>query len=261
MNGKWLPELWYYRELFYFLIWRDIKIRYKQTLLGAAWAVIQPFATMIVFTIFFGKLAKIPSDGIPYPIFSYSALLPWIYFSGALTNAGNSLVTNTNLITKVYFPRAIIPASSALSGLVDFAIASVLLFAMMLYYQIPLTWELLLWPVFIFPLVALAITGGMFLAALNVKYRDIKYAIPFGIQLFLFITPVIYPTSFIPEKYRFLLSFNPLTGIIENCRATLVPTRQIDWHAFWVSTLIIGFICVLGSIYFNRAERKFADII
>ena len=261
MKFQWLKEYIDYRELFFFLVWRDIKIRYKQTILGASWAVIQPFFTMVVFTLFFGKLAKMPSDGIPYPIFSYSALLPWIYFSGALANAGNSLISNVNLITKIYFPRAIIPASAALSGLVDFAIAFLLLLGMMVYYQIAPTWELLLWPVLLIPLVVLAVSGGMILAALNVNYRDIKYAIPFGIQICLFITPVIYPTSIIPEKYQFLLALNPLTGIIENCRSALIPTRQIDWHAFGISTGIIGLIFIFGIFYFKKTERTFADII
>ncbi len=261
MKLLWLQEYIEYRELFFFLIWRDIKVRYKQTLLGASWAIIQPFFTMIVFTLLFGKLANMPSDGIPYPIFSYSALLPWIYFSGALTNAGNSLISNVQLISKIYFPRAIIPASSALSGLVDFAIASVLLLGMMMYYGIPLTWKLLLWPIFLLPLIVLAVSGGMILAALNVNFRDIKYAIPFVIQLGLFITPVIYPTSIVPEKYQFLLVLNPLTGIIENCRATLIPTKQIDWYAFGISTGLITLIFVIGILYFKKTERTFADVI
>ncbi len=261
MKFDWIREYIDYRELFFFLVWRDIKIRYKQTILGASWAVIQPFFTMIVFTLLFGKLAKMPSDGIPYPLFSYSALLPWMYFSGALSNAGNSLISNVNLITKIYFPRAIIPASAALSGLVDLAIASVLLVGMMVYYQITPTWKIFLWPVFLLPLVILAMSGGMILAALNVNFRDIKYAIPFGIQLCLFITPVIYPTSIVPEQYQFLLALNPLTGIIENCRATLIPTRSIDWHAFGISTCMIGLIFVIGILYFKRTERTFADII
>lgn len=261
MKSEWLREFWRYRELFYFLVWRDVKVRYKQTILGAAWAIIQPFFTMIVFTLFFNKLAKMPSDGIPYPIFSYSALLPWTYFSGALTNAGNSLVGNSNLITKVYFPRAIIPASSALSGLVDFGIASVLLLGMMGYYRVQPSWELLLWPVFLLPLMVLAVGGGMILAALNVTYRDVKYAMPFGIQLWLFVTPIIYPTSIIPERFRVLIAFNPLSGIIENCRASLLPTRGVDWQLFGISTTVILLIFVLGATYFSKTERTFADII
>ena len=193
LENEWLKEFWSYRELFYFFVWRDVKVRYKQTLLGALWAILQPFFTMIVFTLFFGKLAKMPSDGIPYPIFSYSALLPWTYFSGALRNAGNSMVSNSTLITKVYFPRVTIPTASVLSGLVDFAIASLVLLGMIGYYRIHLTYEILLWPVLIIPLIMVALGVGMILAAINAKYRDIRYAVPFIIQIWLFITPVIYP--------------------------------------------------------------------
>ena len=261
MKNEWIREFWHYRELFYFLVWRDVKIRYKQTLLGATWAIIQPFFTMIVFTLFFGKLAKMPSDGIPYPIFSYSALLPWTYFSVSLTNAGNSLVGNANLLTKVYFPRVALPVSSALSGLVDFGLASVILLGMMVYYHIPPSWGLLLWPVFIIPLVMFVLGAGMILAALNVYYRDIKYAIPFGIQLWLFVTPVIYPTSIIPERFRVLLAFNPLSGIIEAFRAALLPTRSVDWQSLGISVAITLLIFTLGAMYFRKTERTFADII
>lgn len=261
MKTEWLQEFWRYRELFFFMAWRDVKIRYKQTVLGASWAVIQPFFTMIVFTLFFGRLAKMPSDGIPYPIFSYSALLPWTYFSGALSLAGNSLVGNANLITKVYFPRVTIPASAVLSGLVDFAIAFVVLLGMMAYYHIQLSWGLLLWPVIVIPLVLLALGVGMIFASLNVKYRDIKYAIPFGIQLWLFLTPIIYPTSIIPERFRFLAAMNPLTGLIEAFRASMLPTRQVDWHLLGISVVVILFIFVLGAVYFRKTERTFADIV
>lgn len=258
---KSLFEYWRYRELFFFLVWRDIKVRYKQTALGAAWAIIQPFFTMLIFTLFFGKLAKMPSDGIPYPIFSYSALLPWTFFSGALNLAGNSLVNNVNLITKVYFPRAVIPASSVLSGLVDFFIASIVLIGMMVYYHMPITWSMLLWIVFVIPLVFLALGVGMILSAINVKYRDIKYTLPFIIQLWLFITPIIYPTSIIPEKFRFLAALNPLTGLIEAFRGALFATRDIDWSLFGISVATTLVIFVAGFIYFRRAERFYADII
>ena len=256
-----IQELYKYRELFFFLVWRDVKVRYKQTLLGAAWAVIQPFFTMIVFTLFFGKLAKMPSDGIPYPIFSYSALLPWTYFSGALTNASNSLVMNKNLITKVYFPRVTIPSAAALSGLVDFSIASLILLAMMVYYKIQPSWELLLWPFLIVPLVLLVIGISMFLSALNVRYRDIKHVIPFIVQLWLFITPVIYPTSIIPERFRFLIALNPMVGIIEAFRASLLPARQVDWQLLWLSIASSIIIFVVGLTFFQKAEKEFADII
>jgi lipopolysaccharide transport system permease protein len=261
MRGEWLQEFWRYRELFYFLVWRDVKIRYKQTVLGAAWAIIQPFFIMIIFTLFFGRLAKMPSDGIPYPVFSYSALVPWTYFAGALALAGNSLVGNANLITKVYFPKVTIPASAVLSGLVDFAIASVVLLGMMVYYRIQLSWGLLLWPVLVVPLVLLALGVGMFLAALNVKYRDVKYTIPFIVQLWLFLSPIIYPTSIIPERFRTLIALNPISGIIEAFRASLLPTRQVDWQLLSVSVAVTLFIFTLGALYFMKTERNFADVV
>lgn len=256
-----LRELFEYRELFFFLVWRDIKVRYKQTVLGAAWAVIQPFFLMVVFTLFFGKLAKMPSDGIPYPIFSYSALVPWTYFSVALSLSGNSLVGNANLLTKVYFPRMALPASSVLAGAVDFVIASTVLIAMMAYYGVALSWELILWPVLLLPLMMLTLGVGMILAALNVKYRDVKYAIPFALQLWLFVTPIIYPTSIVPERMRFLIGLNPLTGIIEAFRASLLPTRYIDWELLLLSMGITLIIFVFGALYFYRTERYFADLI
>jgi len=261
MKAEPMREIWRYRELFYFFVWRDIKVRYKQTVLGAAWAVIQPLFTMIVFTLLFRRLANMPSDGIPYPIFSYSALLPWTYFAAAISNAGNSLVQNKDLITKVYFPRATVPAASALSGLVDFGIASGVLLVLMLYYQVPPSWGLLLWPVLIVPLVALALGVGMIFAAVNVKYRDIKYALPFVIHLWLFLTPIIYPTSIVPERFRFLIALNPLTGIIEAFRASLLPTRQVDWGLLGLSVTITAALLALGITYFRKTERAFADII
>jgi len=261
MTKIFIQELWNYRELFYFLLWRDIKVRYKQTILGAAWAIIQPFFTMLVFTLFFGKLAKMPSDGIPYPIFSYCALLPWTYFSGAISQASNSIVTNKNLITKVYFPRIIIPSSSALSGLVDFSIASLVLFGMMAFYKIQPSWELFLWPLLIVPLVLLVVGVATFLASLNVRYRDIKHVIPFIVQLWLFLTPVIYPTSIIPNQFRILIALNPMVGIIEAFRACLLPARQVDWQLLGLSIASSLLIFILGLAYFKNAEKEFADIL
>lgn len=258
---QWVQELWHYRELLWFLVGRDIKVRYKQTVLGALWAIIQPFFTMIVFTLFFGKLAKMPSDGVPYPIFSYSALLPWTYFSTALANSGNSLIGSSNLLTKVYFPRITVPASSVLSGLVDFGIASVILLFMMIYYKIQPSFELILWPVLIIPIVLLSLGVGAIFAALNVSYRDIRYAIPFFIQLLLYITPVIYPSSIIPEQFRTLLALNPLVGIIDAFRACLFPSKEIDWQALGISSLVTLFIFVFGLLYFRKFERNFADIV
>lgn len=256
-----LREFYRSRELLYFLVWRDVKIRYKQTLLGVAWAVLQPLMTMVVFTIFFGRLAKIPTDGIPYPVFSYTALLPWTFFAAALTNAGNSLVTNTDLLTKVYFPRAIIPASTVIAGLLDLAIASVLLLALLPYYGIYPDATILVFPLAILLLVILALGAGMFLAAINVAYRDVKYALPFAVQLLLFLTPVIYPTTIIPERFRPLMLANPLSGIIDTCRASLLPGRAIDWGHFGLSALITCVVFVLGATYFHRVQRRFADII
>ncbi len=261
MLKAWLKEFWDYRELFFFLVWRDVKIRYKQTFLGASWAVIQPFFTMIIFTLFFGRMAKMPSDGIPYPIFSYSALLPWTYFSTSVTLSGNSLVAGANLIRRVYFPRVALPGSSVLSGLVDFGIASIVLIAMMFYYDIAFSWGLLLWPVLIIPLMLLALGMGMILSSLNVKYRDVKHAIPFLIQSLLFITPIIYPTSIASERVRRLLSFNPLTGLIEAFRASMLPTRSVDWALLGQSVGITLIIFIVGAVYFRKTEREFADII
>jgi lipopolysaccharide transport system permease protein len=256
-----IRELWTYRELAYFLAWRDIKVRYKQTVLGVLWALIQPLFTMVVFTLLFGQLAKIPTDGIPGPIFYFSALVPWTYLSGTVTNAGMSLVSNSNLLTKIYFPRIILPAAVALSNLVDFFIASALFVAFMVYYQVPVGWNFLLWPALVILLVLLSLGLGLFLAALNVKYRDFRYAIPFAIQLLMFATPIIYPASMIPEKFRWLIALNPLTGVIEAFRYALVPSRAMDWGLLWFSAVVTVVLFVAGVTYFNRAERAFADIV
>ena len=261
IKSEWLLELWRYRELFFFLVWRNVKVRYKQAVLGASWAIIQPFFTMLVFTLFFGKLAKMPSDGVPYPIFSYSALLPWTYFSQSLTQTGNSLVASSNLITKIYFPRMIIPASYALSGLVDLGLASIILFGMMLYYNLPLSWELLFLPLLVIPLVLLVLGVGMIFSSLNVKYRDIRHALPFIVQIWLFLTPVIYPTSMIPERFRTLIALNPTVGLIEGFRACLLPTRHLDWQILSISVIMTLVVFAVGVTYFKKSERQFADII
>ena len=261
IKSEWLLELWRYRELFFFLVWRNVKVRYKQTVLGASWAIIQPFFTMVVFTLFFGKLAKMPSDGVPYPIFSYSALLPWTYFSQSLSQTGNSLVASKNLITKIYFPRIIIPASYVLSGLVDLGLASIILFGMMLYYHLPLSWELLFLPLLVVPLLLLVLGVGMIFSSLNVKYRDIRHTLPFVIQIWLFLTPVIYPTSMIPERFRTLIALNPTVGLIEAFRACLLPTRDLDWQLLSISIIVTLVTFAVGMIYFKRTEREFADII
>jgi homopolymeric O-antigen transport system permease protein len=256
-----LRDLWHYRELLYFLTWRDIKVRYKQTLIGAAWAILQPFLTMIVFTVFFGKIAKLPSEGIPYPIFSYSGLLLWIYFSSAVSNSGNSLVGSSNLITKVYFPRLIIPLSSALAAIIDYFIALCILVLMMFFYGLFPNSLIVLLP-FILLLAFISATGlGLWLSALNVKYRDVRYAIPFFIQLLLFATPVIYPATVLPEKFRWLLALNPISGIIDAHRACILGYKPVDWSSLGISTAVGLFIFITGLFYFRRTERFFADII
>jgi len=216
---------------------------------------------MVIFTLLFGKLGNMPSDGIPYPLFYFSALLPWTYFSATLTNSGNSLVANANLLTKVYFPRVILPTSAAFGGLVDFAIGCVLLVGMMVHYRVAPTWELLLWFPLVALLFALALGVSMILAALNVKYRDVKYTLPFLIQFWLFATPVIYPASIIPERYRLLAALNPLTGVIDAFRASLVPVEHVDWELLAVSSAITLAILVIAAAYFRKTERTLADIV
>ena len=256
-----LKDLWTYRELLYFLMWRDIKVRYKQTVLGAAWAIIQPFVAMLLFTLFFGKLAGIPSDGIPYPIFAYTGLLPWMFFSNAVTNSGNSLVGSANLITKVYFPRMIIPGAAVGAGLVDFAIAFLILIALMIYYGVAITWSILMLPVLVTLTTLLALGVGMWASALNVKYRDIRYALPFLIQLWMFASPVIYPASLMPQKWRWVLWLNPLTGIIEGFRSSVFGANKFDWSALGLSTAITFAVLVYSGYNFRRMERVFADIV
>lgn len=255
-----LRDLWAFRELLYFLTWRDVKVRYKQTGLGIAWAILQPVLTMLIFTIFFGRLAGVPSDNIPYPIFAYAGLLPWTFFANAISNSGNSLVGSANLITKVYFPRIIIPGAAVAAGLVDFAIALVILIVLMVFYGIGLTWNILMFPVAVGLTTLLALGVGMWLSALNVKYRDIKFALPFLIQLWMFVSPVIYPSSFLPEKFRWLLSLNPLTGIIETYRSSLFG-RPFNWTALAISTAVTLAALIYSSYTFRRMEKSFADIV
>lgn len=257
-----LRDLWAYRELLCFLTWRDVKVRYKQTLLGAAWAIIQPLFQMIVFTLFFGKLAGLEhkTGGIAYPIFAYAGLLPWTFFSNAITNSGNSLVGSANLITKVYFPRMIIPAAAVGAGLVDFAIAFVILAGLMIYYGVAISVGLLMLPVLVLLTTLLAIGVGMWFSALNVKYRDIRYALPFAIQLWMFVSPIIYPPTLVPEQYRWLLSLNPMTGIIEGYRASLLGS-EFNWPALGISAALTIGILVYSAYHFRRMERTFADVV
>jgi lipopolysaccharide transport system permease protein len=261
MTNTWLSEIWKYRELFYFFVWRDIKVKYKQSLIGIGWAVIQPLFTMIVFTLFFGRLAEVPSEGYPYPVFSYAALLPWTFFSGAIMMAGSSLVSNAGMLNKVYFPRVTLPISSVLSGVLDFAIASLLLLFLLWFYEVPPTWRLLLMAPLLAALVALASGVGMFVAAVHVRYRDVKYALPFLVQIWMFMTPVIYPVSMIPEQYRPYLALNPLAGIIDAFRASVLPTKVLDLPLLGMSLAATVVVFVGGALYFRRTERWFADVI
>lgn len=256
-----LSELWKYRELLYFLTWRDIKVRYKQTAIGAAWAVIQPFFAMVVFSIFFGQLAKIPSDGIPYPIFAYCALLPWQLFAHALNESSNSLVANQGLITKVYFPRLVIPVAPVLAGLVDFGIAFLVLIGMMLYYGIMPTFAVLTIPLFLILAVATALSVGLWLSALNVEYRDVRYTIPFLTQFWLFATPVAYPSSLVPESWRALYGLNPMAGVVEGFRWALLGKAEGPGILLVVSIVVVIILFVGGLYYFRRMEKTFADVV
>jgi lipopolysaccharide transport system permease protein len=256
-----LKELWEYRELLYFLVWRDVKVRYKQTVLGAAWAIIQPFFTMVVFSIFFGHLAKIPSDGIPYPIFAYCGLLPWQLFAHAMTESGNSLVSNQSLITKVYFPRLVIPLSAVLAGLVDFAVAFMVLLAMMAYYGMAPTMAVVSLPLFILLAIATALAVGLWLSALNVQYRDVRYTIPFLTQFWLFATPIAYPSSLVPEGWRVLYGLNPMAGVVEGFRWALLGTKNAPGPMLAVSVAVVVALLVGGLYYFRRMEKTFADVV
>ena len=255
-----LKELWAFRELLYFLTWRDVKVRYKQTELGIAWAIIQPFFTMVVFTLFFGRLAGVPSDNIPYPLFAYAGLLAWTFFANAITNSGNSLVASANLITKVYFPRMIIPGAAVAAGLVDLLIAVVILILLMIYYGMSASWSILLFPMMVMLTTLLALGTGLWLSALNVKYRDVRFALPFMIQLWMFVSPVIYPASFLPERFRWLLWLNPMTGIIEGYRSALFAL-PLNWIALSISTIFTLALLMYSSYAFRRMERSFADIV
>ncbi|MCM3874399.1 MAG: ABC transporter permease [Pyrinomonadaceae bacterium] len=256
-----LGELWAYRELLYFLIWRDIKVRYKQTALGAAWAIIQPFSTMVVFSLFFGKLAKMPSDGIPYPIFSYAALVPWTFFASGLTQSSNSLVGSSNLITKVYFPRLVIPLATVLSGVVDFVLALVVLIGMMFYYRMVPTINILWLPVFLLLALITSLGVGLWLSSLNVKYRDVRYIVPFITQFWLFATPIAYPSSLLAEPWRTLYGLNPMVGVVDGFRWALLGTKSFPGPIVLVSAGVAILILVSGAFYFRRMEKTFADIV
>ena len=256
-----LGELWEYRELFYFLIWRDIKVRYKQTVLGATWAIIQPFFTMVVFSLFFGKLAKMPSDGIPYPIFAYAALVPWTFFAYGLNQSSNSLVGNANLIKKVYFPRLVVPISSVIGGVVDFVLAFVVLLGMMLFYGIFPTVNILWLPFLLLLAFATALGVGLWLSALNVQFRDVRYTVPFLTQFWLFATPIAYPSSLLSEPWRTVYGINPMVGVVEGFRWALLGTDTAPGLIIVISTLAAVITLTTGAFYFRRMEKTFADIV
>ncbi len=255
-----LKEIWLYRELLFFLAWRDIKIRYQQTVLGFAWAILQPFLTMVVFSIFFGALAKIPSDGIPYPIFNYAGLLPWLFFENSISVSTSSLVTNSNMVTKVYFPRLFIPISSVLSGLVDFGISFLVLLAMMLFYKVQPTIGVLYLPLFLLLAFITAMGVSLWMSALNVKYRDIRYIVPFLARFWFFATPIAYSSTMLEEPWRTLYGLNPMVGVVEGFRWALLGTNPPQSMIF-LSIAISVVIFVTGLLYFNRTEKTFADVI
>ena len=256
-----LSELWEYRELLYFLIWRDIKVRYKQTALGASWAIIQPFMTMVVFSLFFGHLGKMPSDGLPYPIFTFAALVPWAFFANGLNQSSNSLVGSSNLITKVYFPRLIVPLASVFSGIVDFLIAFGVLLGMMLYYGLVPTLNILWLPLYVLLALVTSLGVGLWLSALNVEYRDVRYIIPFITQFWLFATPIAYPSSLLPEPWRTIYGLNPMVGVVEGFRWALLRTNSAPGPIVAVSASAAVLILVSGAFYFRRMEKTFADIV
>jgi lipopolysaccharide transport system permease protein len=254
-------ELWFYRELLFFFVWRDLKVRYKQTTLGALWAVLQPFLSMILFSLVFGSYAKLPSNGLPYTIFSFTALLPWQLFSRALTDSSQSLVTNQHIIGKIYFPRIFLPLSMILSGLVDFGISLVVLVGMMVFYHINPGWNLLYAPLFLIMLVITAAAVGLWLSVLNAKFRDVKYAIPFLVQLWLYATPVAYSTSLVPENLRLFYGLNPMVGVVEGFRWAFLGQQAQYGSMIGVSFLIVILLLITGLIYFQRMEKIIADIV
>lgn len=256
-----LKELWEYRELLYFLTWRDIKVRYKQTVLGASWAIIQPFFTMVVFSLFFGRLAQIPSDGVPYPIFSYAALVPWTFFANSLIQSSNSLVTSADLLKKVYFPRLVIPISSVLSGVIDFFLAFAVMLGMMLYYGLFPTANVIWLPLLLLLAFVTSLGVGLWMSALNVQFRDVRYIVPFLTQFWMFATPIAYPSSLLPEPWRMVYGINPMVGVVEGFRWALIGTETAPGPIIVVSAVVSLIIFVGGMFYFRRLERTFADVV
>lgn len=262
----WVPlnlrELWDYRELLFYFTWRDIKVRYKQTLLGASWAILQPLFSMVVFSIFFGRLAKMPSDNIPYPIFSYAGLLPWTFFANGLTNAANCLVRDSNLVRRVYFPKLLIPTSTVLGGLVDFALAFVILIGMMIYYRLYPTASTILWlPFFLLLSLITALGVGLWLAALNARYRDVRFVVPFLTQFWMYATPVVYPASLLDQPWRTIYGLNPMVGVVEGFRWVLLNRGHAPGVMVGISSITAVLLLISGAFYFRRMEKDFADVI
>ena len=256
-----LPELWEYRELLFFLVWRDLKVRYKQTIIGASWAILQPFLTMVIFSIFFGNLAKIDSDGLPYPIFSYAALVPWTFFANALTQASNSLVVNANMVKKIYFPKLTMPVATVLAGIVDFCLAFIVLIGMMIYYNQFPTRNIIWLPLLLLLAFVSSVGVGLWLSALNVQFRDVRYMIPFLTQAWFFLTPITYSSSIVPDAWRPIYGLNPMVGVVEGFRWALLGTDTAPGPIILVSSLIALFLFLSGAFYFRRMEKNFADIV
>lgn len=254
-------ELWEYRELLFFFAWRDIKVRYRQTVMGALWAIIQPLFTMVIFSLFFGRLANMPSDGVPYPIFSFTALVPWTFFANALAQASNSLVSNANMIKKIYFPRLALPIATVLAGVIDFAIAFLVLLGIMLYYGLGPTFNIVWLPFFMILALITSLGVSLWLATMNVQFRDVRYTIPFLIQAWLFVTPIAYPSSLLPETWRILYGLNPMAGVVEGFRWALLGTDTAPGEMIIVSTLVALALFISGAFYFRRMEQSFADVL
>ncbi|MBX3326109.1 MAG: ABC transporter permease [Nitrospira sp.] len=253
--------LWEYRELGYILIWRDVTVRYKQTAIGVAWVVLQPLITMLIFTAIFGMLAKVPSDGVWYPVFSLTALLPWTYFSQAVTRAGESVVTNAKIVSKIYFPRLWLPLAMVVSPLIDFALSMVLLFGLLFYAGIPLSWKVVTLPAFMLLAMLTALGLSLFTSAMNAKYRDVGHAIPFVIQIWMYLSPIVYPVSLVPEQWRWLYGLNPMAGVIEGFRWALLGRTAPDPVVMAESVIVLVLVVITGLVYFRKMERQFADII
>ncbi|MCB8978384.1 MAG: ABC transporter permease [Ardenticatenaceae bacterium] len=264
-NSGWaslkLGELWRYRELLYFFVWRDLKVRYKQTILGAAWAILQPFLTMVVFSVFFGRLAQVPSDDLPYPVFAYAALVPWTFFANGLTQATNSVVSNAGMVKKTYFPRLTLPVATVMAGLVDFTLALAVLITMMFFYQIVPTGNIVWLPLLLLLALVTSLGASLWFAALNVRFRDVRYIVPFLVQSWLFLTPIAYSSSIVPEQWKIIYSLNPMVGVVEGFRWALLGTDTTPGPIIIVSSLVALFLLISGTIYFRRTERSFADIV